>query len=70
MTLPNDTARCMGQEVPFGSEYTIECKTCARSRQNGTPFSWSNVMGPVLFEMKCFYKIERVDSVEAAHGIE
>jgi len=67
--LPRKNAHCVGQETPTGSAYTDECKTCARPLNPDTHHGWSNVMGPVLFEMKCFYKIERVDSVEAAHGI-
>ena len=59
MTIPHDVSRCMGQAVPFGSEYTTECQTCSRSSQPpGVKFSWSNVMGPVLFAERCFYKIE------------
>ena len=64
MSQPVDISRCMGQAVPFGSEHTTECKSCTRSIQPpGVKFSWSNVMGPVLFSGKCFYKIETKNEI-------
>jgi hypothetical protein len=53
-----DTARCTGKEIPFGSAYTQECKTCTRS-QLLEPSKHTVWMGPVAFTETCPYKINQ-----------
>ena len=59
MTLSFDTARCAGQEIPFGTSYDHpECRSCARAKQTEHHPYRQPWCGPIKFDGTCPFKIE------------